>query len=487
MRVEVFNRHAVLDTDDDELFGKIRAFFAIPDKLYNPRAGHYDSTTDFIMPDGTLPIGLLSDALELLQAENIKYELFDYRSNLAKFDLDKLANPIKPFGTMRAYQAESLINYANRLRTTDFKESGIFEHATNAGKSYIIASLLEALVEGYAFILVHDSSLYMQLREFLAEAGFEVGYIRGTTVIPGNVIVCMYKSVINRFYEFEPTLLWLVEEASLLIVDECHKASGNEYYMLINTLGVATRIGFSGTPFAAKLNAAKIRVRASFGDVIDKISVQQLDEAGVNAKLVVNILLHDAPLKAAGSLSYNEVYKINIVNSSARTALIIEAVAKHTSGNILITVNELAHVDLLYKALLEAYPDDDISYLVGGYAEATLAEFRHKFQRSSAKRQILVTDIWQEGINISIDVLVYAQGGSSEIELVQYKGRILRLTSEVKCIYDFYDLGIYAESHSKARIELYARDGHKIIPNYAYKPGTYEPLMSEKHKNLKLF
>ena len=488
MLVEIFNTHAVLNTDDDDLFAELRTFFSITDRKFNPRAGHFDELTCFILPDGTIPIGLLSDGLEHLAKLEVEYEIQDYRRNIAKFDQDKLRAKDKPFGSMLEHQAEALITYAERLTTADFKESAIFDHATNSGKSYIIAALLDALVEGHAFVVVHDSTLYLQLIEFLTNAGFQVGYLRGQQVIPGDVIVCMYKSMINRFNEIEPTLAWLISEATLLIVDECHRAAGNEYYMLINSLGVATRIGFSGTPFAMKSNLGKIRVMGCFGDIAHRVSAIYLNQAGINAKMKVELLLHTAPLPPGlkGDMDYHEVYRANIIESVDRLNLIVKTVAINT-GNIMITVNELSHAALIYDALIERFPDDEIIALVGGRSEVDLAALKSKFSKSTNKRVVLITTIWQEGANIAMDVLIYAQGGASEIELTQYVGRIGRLTAPIKHIYDFYDYGKFAEPHSNERIAIYEKLGLEIKATYEVKAGTYEPSMAAKFKNIKLF
>jgi len=488
MNIEIFNSHALLDTDDDELFGKLRAYFSITDKLFNPRAGHYDSTECFILPDGTIPLGLLPDAIEYLQELEIEYDIADYRRNIAVFDKAKLTNPVKSFGSMREHQAEALLAYAERLTTTDFKESAIFDHATNSGKSYIIAALLDALEEGYAFILVHDATLYTQLIDFLKKAGFTVGSIRGKQIIPGQVIVCMYQSVINRHHEFEPTLVWLVNEATLLIVDECHRAGGNEYYLLINSLGVATRIGFSGTPFSSKHNAAKIRVMSSFGDIVHKVSTQRLNEAGINATLHVNLLYHSAPIITGSKtdMEYAEVYAANIIESPARLKLIMEAVGKHTEGNIMITVNQLVHTMKIGEAVMQAYPEAEVIMLNGGQPEYMIRELLAKFSTKPEGRRVLITNIWQEGANIAMDVLIYAQAGSSEIELVQYLGRMGRLTSANKYVYDFYDDGKYCEKQSKERIAIYQRYGYKITAQYATKIGSLEPSLATIYKNDKL-
>lgn len=486
MIVELYNSHAVLDTEDDELFSRIRAYLTITDRKFNPVAGHYDSSEIFILPDGTLPIGLLPDALELLEQENIEYTVEDYRTNIARFDKIKLINPEKSFGSMRTHQAEALLTYAERITTNKYRESAIFDHATNAGKSYIIASLVDALEEGYAFILVHDATLYTQLIDFLEKANFSVGRLRGRSVIPGKVIVCMYKSVINRQYEFEPTLMWLANEASLLIVDECHRAGGNEYYMLINTLGVATRLGFSGTPFSARANASKVRVRACFGDIAHTVTTQQLNAAGINAKLSVHLLYHNAPVKQAMNKEYHEVYQDNIIFSPARLDLIVQTVAKHDSS-IMITVNELAHMQLIKEAMLYNFPSDEIIALPGGASEDTIRELRKKFSQHYSKRIVLITTIWQEGANIAMDVMIYAQGGASEIELVQYLGRMGRNTTAFKHVYDFYDMGAFCENHSKARIGIYQKYGYEINPAYEVKLGSFEPSMAARFKNLKLF
>ena len=93
---------------------------------------------------------------------------------------------------------------------------------------------------------------------------------------------------------------------------------------------------------------------------------------------------------------------------------------------------------------------------------ASDSELREETRQALNKKEIklvIATTAWKEGINIrSLDCILIAGGGKSEIALIQHIGRGLRRTKTKKTatIIDLLDQGKYLSEHCVARIKIYA-------------------------------
>ena len=99
----------------------------------------------------------------------------------------------------------------------------------------------------------------------------------------------------------------------------------------------------------------------------------------------------------------------------------------------------------------------DILFIQG----ATKGEQRKEVKRALQSKEVkavIVTVIWREGVNIpSLDCVVNAMGGKSEIATLQAIGRGLRTYKEKKEveIVDFVDCHKYLSQHFTMRLSIY--------------------------------
>jgi superfamily II DNA or RNA helicase len=90
--------------------------------------------------------------------------------------------------------------------------------------------------------------------------------------------------------------------------------------------------------------------------------------------------------------------------------------------------------------------------------------------------RVLFTTVLQEGGNLIIHGLIYAQGGKSKIQLKQYIGRILRKAGGgIKWVVDFFDMTDGVRQHSRARIKIYQDEGYEIKAHYPTKSKNFVP------------
>jgi superfamily II DNA or RNA helicase len=154
------------------------------------------------------------------------------------------------------------------------------------------------------------------------------------------------------------------------------------------------------------------------------------------------------------------VYSIGIVEYRKRNRLIIEAaLEKNKRGkSVLIYVILIEHGERLVEIanLMGASP-----IFIRGSSDS---ELREETRQAINEKKILLTICtvaWSEGINIkTLDTIILAGGGKSEIALIQKIGRGLRRTDTKKTatIIDCLDQGKYISDHCVSRLNIYAEN-----------------------------
>jgi len=99
---------------------------------------------------------------------------------------------------------------------------------------------------------------------------------------------------------------------------------------------------------------------------------------------------------------------------------------------------------------------------VQGSTEGDIREKIKKELESKETMAVITTSVWFEGINIkSIDVIILAYGGKSDIRTLQALGRGLRTTETKKeiLLVDFLDNYPYLAQHTLSRLKIYCDNG----------------------------
>ena len=93
----------------------------------------------------------------------------------------------------------------------------------------------------------------------------------------------------------------------------------------------------------------------------------------------------------------------------------------------------------------------------------TSSKIRADLKQALEEKQVycVIATIWKEGVNIkSLDVVINAAGGMSEIATLQSIGRALRVTETKKkiTIIDFVDAYRYLNHHAIMRLRTYVEN-----------------------------
>jgi superfamily II DNA or RNA helicase len=161
---------------------------------------------------------------------------------------------------------------------------------------------------------------------------------------------------------------------------------------------------------------------------------------------------------------YRDVYSEGIINNKQRNRLIAKEINDQNKQgkSVLVMVVDVVngHAEQIATIAKEVYGIK--TEIVKGATQSDLREgIKGRLERKESLA-VIATVVWREGINIkSLDCVINACGGKSEIVTLQAIGRGLR-TTEGKTdltVVDFLDPYDYLAQHTIQRISIYAKNG----------------------------
>lgn len=387
----------------------------------------WDGTIRFIDYNGRFRTGLLPSVLRWCKENGYRYEIKKPNG------LDSRVVTAMGDKKLRSWQEDMLQACLKWKR-------GIINAATNAGKSFVFPFLVESYQNPKTLILTNR----VKVMEAILENFETVGTINADGFNPANVTVAMDKSLLN--YCNSANVLKYLNEVELLIVDECHWASGKGYTKLIDQIGAYHRFFFSGTSLDGKDEVQTGTLVGMAAPVIYQISNQDMIEAGQSKDVEVIIIEnHCNEIKP-----YKENLSVNVKQSIGRLRGLTEQIV----GKALILTQWTEHAELIARALKCEFTHSK---------DSQKNEKIHNFKQSC--NGILVsTMIISEGVNIDgIDTVVWAGAGMSVRMIKQSIGRGLRGGDGKLRVIDFMDAdGGKLESHSRSRINTYEKEGFLV-------------------------
>lgn len=403
------------------------------------RAKMWDGYVSLMKGMSKFPTGLLTTVRRALMLNGVDCNIERRKSPLqpspARADM---LNGV----TLRDYQLQT-IDRAIRM------ERGVAKMATNAGKTEVMAGIIQALGMPNTVVVVHRKELLHQTAErFSLRLGVDVGMVGDGMRDAKTVTVAMIQTMSNmKELPFPDNVL--------LMIDECHHVSSGQMMDVLFRLPGYYRYGFSGTPL--KYDKLKdLKLAAATGDIITEVSNEYLVDEGYSAKPTVIIHTIDGAPAEAWKMDYQEAYVEYIVRNDLRNGIIVNF-ARAFDGFVLILVDRIEHGELLEHMLPE-------SEFVSG--EDTYNHRREvlDYMREASKGVVIATQIFNEGVDVpSVDAVVIAGGGVSHTNLLQKVGRGMRAKEQgenVLTVVDFIDdTNKYLLEHSDGRIDTYIQEG----------------------------
>jgi len=339
---------------------------------------------------------------------------------------------------------------------------GIIQAPTGTGKTVIQMALRSAFAHYRTLILAHTKSIVEQTFAELNKHGFSNVQIIGAghshqRGLFGDTVVATMQSFVKI------PAMERADYFEVVLVDEAHHVVRPEgvYAKILRTLLSPIRLGFTATvPTATE---AVLTMEGHLGPVIGQQTIQEAAELEILAKPRIRLLKSTYSNRVHDIRRYEDVYVEGIVMNRQRNRMIAECVQDYVKEGktVLILVTRLEHGDNLSHILntVLGVPTE----FVEGSTESDAREIVKEAMIQKEQKCVIATAVWREGINIpSLDVVINACGGKSEIMTLQAIGRGLRKTDEKDevVIVDIFDPShYYLVNHFGQRVTLYMDQG----------------------------
>lgn len=451
-----------------DLLANLREYFSVKVKgaFFAQKRSKFawDGRKYFLTEGGKLPTGFIPYLFAYLEGMEVRVEVVDERVNLMHFN--PTFNDNIGEVTLRTYQTpavKSLDNYITFRGQSFYFPSGVWDMATNSGKT-LAASFLYHNLQGCRMLITIDTvDVFRQLVKEFAQQGDEVGVITSTKIDLKPITVAMAGTLFNRMQSvsFRKSL----QVFNTLVVDEGHRAGGKQYSWVIKNLDHAgVRLIMSGTPLDQASEIKALTVAGLGGKVLYTVTKQELMDLGVSKRAKVKIHYCDSQL--FWGQGYDYCYDEGVKFSVERLSIIRNIIKENKDKSILIAVYYKDHLDYITKFLM-GYSVESVHG-----QDPQRAEKLERFRTGDTK-VLISTEITKVGLNMPlINIIILAQGEKSKIDLKQWSGRGERAFEGEDSfeLHDFYDVGQYIHEHSKKRIKVYREEGFDIEYDYPATP-----------------
>lgn len=337
-------------------------------------------------------------------------------------------------------------------------QRGIIQAVTGSGKTIIGIALYSCFDNIRVLWLTHTKDLMAQTAKEFKKLGFKsVGLIGdGSLTLDKQITIATRQSFKKLLNKIDP------KTYDMIIVDENHHLSqlDGEFAMILKHLQAPLRFGLTATPIETE--EGKFTSEGLLGPIVASLSVQEGNELGIVAKPIIKLLRVPKNHSVNELRRYQDVYQEGVVESKVRNTMIIEKAKEHVlkGDSVLILVSKIEHGNILQEIGKEN--NLPIVFVQG----STENDLRMKVKEALDEKKIhcvIATAVWYEGISIrSLNCIINAAGGKSEIRTLQTIGRGLRVTDEKKSviIWDLFDTSHhFLISHFGDRMCTYSDQG----------------------------
>ena len=404
----------------------------------------------------TIPRGFLTELLNFLNENNIKFIIDDKRKKCEKVDFQKSYK-------LHDYQQNAVGDVLS-------EDNGILVAPPGAGKTIMGIEIISRL-EQPALILVHKKQIYNQwierIESFLNIPKREIGQINSTKKTVGKKITVAMLQTLSNIDDFTKNIK--LDNFGVVLVDECHHIPAKTFRKVITNLSPYYLYGLTATP-KRKNNDEKL-IYIFLGKILHSVDNNYINQKpetkikptkNIETEVIIRNTEIDVPFKIKVD-NFQILSKIIIFDSS-RNKLITEDIVKEVGKGkkCLVLTERKEHVEVLKYYLKGGY---EIIALTGDLTEKEKKEKVKQIESGNYQILIATGQLIGEGadfLNLNCLFLVYPF--SFENKLIQYIGRIQRGKNIGNTIYDYRDIKIdYLEKFYKKRKDYYKK--HFELPH----------------------
>lgn len=341
-------------------------------------------------------------------------------------------------------------------------QRGVLKAFTGFGKSLTVMGIISAFPTRRVLFLTHSIPLLEQVSEDL-RIFYEHGVLGGKKKQwkGQRIVLATRQSAIN--IPVDEGLF----DVDILFQDECHHTNSfsSDYFTLISNIRAPIRIGVTAT--LPTTQEGTMALEAAFGPVIAEMGVEKGEELGLLAPPKIHITEVPNFVRIRSKKHYMDSYMAGVVNNQGRNEMVCDDVEKLVKADctVLVVVTRVLHGKRL-QSMLRDRLGYFVPFISGGIETESRENVKDIFKRKEIKCCV-ANVVWREGIDIpSLDCVVNASGGKSEIMTLQTVGRGLRKPegkSEV-LIVDYKDgTHKWFEDHFGERMRIYKENNWEMM------------------------
>lgn len=380
----------------------------------------WDGKTHFFsVVTGRFYSGFIGRVLKIIREEGYKSEVVGYPELNPAYDNTPPIELLNGDSTITLYEDQQ-----NAVLQAARYSRGIWNMATNSGKTEVSAGLIKLLDIPPTLYLIPRSTLLKQTVARLEKRlGVEVGMVGGNTYRPNpnGVTVSMFQTANLRLKQDKK--LPFVKRAEIILVDECQFLSDERYQSVVTACPAPVRILMSGTTSRAD-PVSKGATIGYGGQVLATVSNDDLVRAGRSAKPNILYIEPDVPMALKMRLLMNKDDYRGALQGCIPRHKACAAMARAFAAfdlQTMVMVAETKHGERIHEFI----------------PEATLTHSTASNRRDTERRLLsgetfvcVTTPIFDTGFDTPhIGAIVYAGGGNDDIRLAQSLGRLLRQDS----------------------------------------------------------
>jgi len=435
--------------------------FFLPHAYHMPafKLGRWDGTVRFCDVGGRTYLNLLDDLLPIIMSSGYEIDIDDRREHTTlEFDIiddEFWGDTCWPEGhpaegepiRLRDYQ----VDVVNKFLETP---QALQEIATGAGKT-IMTATLSKLVEKYgrSIVIVPNKDLVRQTEEDYLNCGLDAGVYFGDRKDIGKThTICTWQSLnslLKKTKKGEDNIMDFIEDVSCVIVDEVHQAKADVLKDLLTSVfaRVPLRWGLTGT--IPKTDHEFATIRASLGDIVNRLAAKELQDIGVLSNCHVNIVQtqetqvytdYQSELKFLLEDKKRQEYLANLIKEISQTGNTLVLTGRINSG----------------QALQELIPEAD--FVQGSMKSDDRKTAYKEINEATNSITIATYGVAAVGINIPrIFNMVLLEPGKSFVRVIQSIGRGVRVAKDKDFvqIWDLTSRCKFSKRHLTERKKFY--------------------------------
>ena len=435
--------------------------FFLPHAYHMPayKLGRWDGTVRFCDVGGRTYLNLLDDLLPIIMSSGYEIDIDDRREHTTlEFDIiddEFWGDTCWPEGHPAEGEPIRLRDYQVEV-VNKFLESpqALQEIATGAGKT-IMTATMSKLVEKYgrSIVIVPNKDLVRQTEEDYLNCGLDAGVYFGDRKDIGKThTICTWQSLnslLKKTKKGEDNIMDFIEDVCCVIVDEVHQAKADVLKDLLTSVfaRVPLRWGLTGT--IPKSDHEFATIRASLGDIVNRLAAKDLQDIGVLSNCHVNIVQTQEP---QAYTDYQSELKFLLEDKKRQEYLanLIKEISK--TGNTLVLTGRINSG----QALQELIPDAD--FVQGSMKSDERKTAYKEINEATNSITIATYGVAAVGINITrIFNLVLLEPGKSFVRVIQSIGRGVRVAKDKDFvqIWDITSRCKFSKRHLTERKKFY--------------------------------